>query len=159
MRMLKIVLAGLIGLWWVVGGLINLEFYGRGLGLVSNVLAMQGTFEGAESWRAMTNPIFAFIGLAWIVVGKLWGGTVAGLGACRMYGARAGDAAAFNAAARQAAVGCGIILVMLVGGFLFVANTWFMGWQSELGQSATMGALAFLTPVGIVMLLLNQPER
>ena len=46
--------------------------------------------------------------------------------------------AAFSAAKELALVGCAIVLFMLFGGFIVVAETWFEMWRSEALRSASL---------------------
>ena len=132
--MVRIVKTGLIStvaLWGFLGALGNILDWNQALGAVAAVTSM-ATFEGGtESWQATRNPVIVWLGALFIMLSKLTAGGMCALGAARMWQSRGGDVADFNAAKAIALAGCGIAVIMLFGGFLVIAESWFELWRSQ----------------------------
>jgi len=157
-RRLKVVLALVVGLWGVLGGLGNLGGYEEGSRAVEAVLSMETLGGDATgSPLATRHPVAIALGFAWIWVLKLVGGSLCLVGAARMWRARDSDAGRFAHAKRWAILGCGVLFVMLFFGFSLVAVGPYGLYRSEL-VSAVELAWAFAGQVGIVMLFLNQRD-
>jgi predicted small integral membrane protein len=90
------------------------------------------------AWEALT------MALCW------WGGF-------RLLKARRSTAAEFERAKSVAVAGLTLSLLMWLVAFLAVGAEWFLMWQSATGNGQ-MAAFRMFTVVGIVLLLLAQPE-
>jgi predicted small integral membrane protein len=119
---------------------------------------MDSTFPGNHGmWRAINSPAlhtaFYVSIIAWETVTMVlcwWGGA-------RMAMALRGSAAEFQRAKGVAIAGLTLSLLMWLVAFLSVGGEWFLMWQSKTwnGQDA---AFRMFTAVGIVLLLVAQPE-
>ena len=131
LRMLKILLVLTVAAWALLGGSMNILHWQETTGSVAAVTTM-ATFEGgADSWRATSNPVLILLGSLFITLSKLTGGVLCVLGALKMARARSGDAASFAAAKQLALAGCAVIVFMLFGGFVVIAEGWFDLWRSD----------------------------
>lgn len=127
----KILLVATVALWGLVGALGNLMHWGETMGAVGAVTSMS-TFEGgAESWQATTNPAVLWLGALFIMLSKLAAGVLCSIGAWRMWQAQGGDAAGFATAKKFALAGCAVAVIMLFGGFIVIAESWFELWRSD----------------------------
>ncbi len=130
-RIIKISLIVTVALWGFVGALGNILDWNQALNAVAAVTSMS-TFEGgAESWQATTNPMIMWLGALFIMLSKLTTGVMCGIGAGRMWRARGGDVADFTAAKAIALAGCAVAVIMLFGGFLVIAESWFELWRTQ----------------------------
>lgn len=130
LRMLKILLVLSVAAWALLGGYMNIAYWQETTASVAAVTSMS-TFEGgAESWRATSSPALILLGSLFITLSKLSGGLLCLYGAVKLFGAR-GDTAAFSAAKKPALAGCAVIMFMLFGGFVVVAEGWFDLWRSD----------------------------
>ena len=131
LRILKVVLVLTVCLWGYVGALFNIIDWSGTLGSVSAATSM-ATFEGgADAWQATSSPLVIWIGALFIMLSKLAAGILCTIGALKMWQARGSDATAFNAAKEFALAGCAVAMIMLFGGFVVVAETWFELWRSD----------------------------
>jgi predicted small integral membrane protein len=136
----------------------NLTDFNSNYQFVRHVLAMDTTFPGNHGlWRAITSPtidlLFYFSIIAWEIVTTilLWWAVAALVRAVRA------SATVFHASKRIAIMALTLSLLMWLVAFLSVGAEWFLMWQSHSwnGQDA---AFRMFTVVGIVLLLLIQPE-
>jgi len=129
-RTVKVGLIVTVALWGFIGALGNILDWNQALGAVSAVASM-ATFEGgSESWQATASPIVIWLGALFIVLSKLTTGVFCTIGAMQMWQSRSGDAASFKEAKSIALAGCGVAVIMLFGGFLVIAESWFELWRS-----------------------------
>lgn len=130
-RTAKIGLIVVAALWGYVGALGNILDWNQALGSVAAVTSM-GTFEGgSDSWQAMTSPLLSWLGALFIVSGKLAAGVMCTVGARRMWQSRSNSAADFVEAKQFALAGCAVGAIMLFGGFLVIAESWFELWRTD----------------------------
>lgn len=142
LRPVKIAMIATVALWGFIGSFQNFFYWEATTGAVQAATSM-ATFEGgADSWQATSNPVVVTLGALFIALSKLTGALLCTLGVFRMFGARNLDAAEFQIAKRAALAGCGIMMIMLFGGFVVVAETWFSMWRSEEMREASLN-LAF----------------
>ncbi|GJL92350.1 DUF2165 family protein [Hyphococcus sp.] len=140
LRMLKILLVLSVAAWGLIGGFMNILHWPETTGSVAAVTSM-ATFEGGpESWRATSNPIVILLGALFITISKLTGGLLCAIGAMKMFGARNGGAAAFGHAKQTALAGCAVIIFMLFGGFIVIAEGWFDLWRSDVMRAPALGS-------------------
>ncbi len=131
LRISKILLVVTVALWGFIGGLHNVLDWGGTLGAVGAVTSMATFDGGATSWQATSNPAVVWLGALLILLPKLGSASLCTIGASRMWRARRSDAATFAAAKGMALVGCAVAVIMLFGGFLIIAESWFELWRSE----------------------------
>ena len=84
-----------------------------------------------DSWKATTNPVVITIGALFIVLSKIVAGVLCLIGAWRMWGARAGEAAVYTRAKNMALAGCAVAVFMLFFGFIVIGESWFELYRSE----------------------------
>lgn len=137
----------------------NLTDYDSNYQFVRHTLMMDSTFPGNHAmWRAVNQPalhtVFYVSIIAWEMVTMVlcwWGGV-------RMARSLRGAAATFHRTKRVAIIALTLSLLMWLVAFLSVGGEWFLMWQSRSwnGQDA---AFRMFTVVGIVLLLVAQPEQ
>ena len=131
LRVVKIALISGVALWGFIGALFNLIDWDGTIGAVTAATSMS-TFEGGtESWKATSSTAVIWIGALFIMLSKLSAALLCTKGALDMWQARSGDAAHFAIAKEFALVGCGIATIMLFGGFIVIAESWFELWRSD----------------------------
>jgi len=161
--MIRIVKIGLIvtvmlwGYFGVLGNVLDLE---QTLGAVTAVASMV-TFEGgADSWQATSNTIVIWLGALFIMLSKLSAGILCTVGAARMWQSRKGSAADFTAAKGFALAGCGIAVIMLFGGFIVIAESWFELWRSEtLLRTALSDAFRYAGMIALIGIFVAMPDE
>lgn len=131
LRLTKILLVCSVVLWGFVGAFHNVMDWGGTIGAVGAATSM-ATFEGgADSWQATSSPAVIWLGALFIMLSKVTAGVLCLIGALRMWQARAGDAAGFAAAKELPLAGCAVAVIMLFGGFIVIAESWFEMWRSD----------------------------
>jgi predicted small integral membrane protein len=131
LRTIKILLVVTVCLWGLVGAFFNVMDWSGTTSAVGAATSM-ATFEGgAESWQATSNPVVIWMGAVFIMLSKVATGALCMIGALRMWQAREGDATAFAASKTFALAGCGVAMIMLFGGFIVIAESWFELWRSD----------------------------
>jgi predicted small integral membrane protein len=158
LRSTKVLLVLAVAVFYSFVVLNNTTDYDSNYQFVRHVLMMDSTLPGNHGmWRALNSPgwhtAFYVSIIAWETVTMLlswWGGL-------RMARALRASTTAFAQAKRVAIVALTLALLMWVVAFLSVGGEWFLMWQSKTwnGQDA---AFRMFTVIGIVLLLLAQPE-
>lgn len=154
-RIIKIMLILLVAIWGAIGALGNLFHWALTTDAVRSVVSMAG-IEGSPP-QATENAIVIFLGAAFIVSGKMATAILCGVGAMRMWRARSADQEIFQKSKTWALIGCAAALAMLFGGFVVVADTLFLMWQTPEGQMA--GAMAFRYGGFIALIMLITAQR
>ena len=131
MRITKIILVLTVSLWGFVGAFHNVADWSGTLGAVRAVTSMSSFDGGPGSWQATRNSALVWAGALFILTSKLVAAVLCLLGALRMFGARRRDSASFASAKQFALAGCAVAVIMLFGGFIVVAESWFELWRSE----------------------------
>ena len=151
LRIIKILLIFSVFLWGVFGALGNLTDWPGTTGGVEAVASMTTFENGAESWRATTNPAIILAGALFIVLSKITAAILCLIGAWRMWGARKADAADFVKAKAFALSGCGVAILMLFLGFIVIGEGWFELWQSDaLRDMAGQSAFRYAGMIGVI---------
>lgn len=131
LRNTKIALVVTVALWGLIGAFGNVSHWDETMGAVGAATSMS-TFEGgAEKWQATTNPAVIWLGALFILLSKVAAGVLCSMGAWHMWQARDGDTASFAAAKQLALAGCAVAVIMLFGGFIVIAESWFELWRSD----------------------------
>jgi predicted small integral membrane protein len=159
--MIRIVKTGLIitvALWGFIGALGNVLHWNETLSSVAAVTSMV-TFEGgSESWQATSNPIVMWLGALFIMLSKLSAGVLCMLGAGRMWQSRHAGTADFSTAKSIALAGCGIAVIMLFGGFIVIAESWFELWRSESMGAVLTAALRYGSMIALIAIFVAVPD-
>ena len=158
LRAAKLALVFAVALFYTFVVLNNLTDYNSNYQFVRHVLMMDSTHpDNGVMWRALNAPAwhtaFYVSIITWESVVMLlswWGGL-------RLARAVSAPAAAFDQAKQIAVAALALALLMWLVAFLGVGGEWFLMWQSKTwnGQDA---AFRMFTVIGIVLLLLAQPE-
>ena len=160
LRIAKIVLIVFVGLWGLFGAMTNILGWQDTLGGVGTATSMASVTGGEDSWKATTSPIVIWVGAVFIVGSKLAAAVLCGLGAWRMWGARAADVATFQAAKHLALTGCAVAAVMLFGGFVVIAEGWFEFWRSStIGSAVLATAFRYGAMILLVGLFVSMPDE
>lgn len=159
LRAAKVLLVFAVAVFYSFVVFNNLTDYDTNYQFARHTLMMDSTFPGNRAmWRALNQPAvhtaFYVSIIAWemLTMALCWWGGV------RMARSLRGAAAAFHRAKRVAIIALTLGLLMWLVAFLSVGGEWFLMWQSKSwnGQDA---AFRMFTVVGIVLLLVAQPEQ
>ena len=131
LRIVKIVLTAAVAAFGFISGFFDLINWSNTVGTVTMVTSMTGWQGGGSSWQAVSSAPLSWFGAAWIVAGDLWAAMLCTASVARMWSARNATGAEFAAAKKLALAGCGILAIMLFGGFTVIAETWFELWRSN----------------------------
>jgi len=137
----------------------NITDYGSNYAFVQHVLSMDTTFPGnALMYRSITSPFLWNLGYWLIIVGEGITCILFLVAAWRLWTARNGSAAAFDAAKSGVAAAATVGFLIWFFGFMVIGGEWFAMWQSQTwnGQDA---AFKFYMTIMAVLIFVNQPER
>ena len=157
LRISKIVLLLLVGLWGLIGGIGNFTQIGTGFDTVATVLNPQNV-AGFASWQRIESPLIVWAAWSIIPLSKLVAAGLILFGSWQMWRARRNGADAFNHAKSLALVGCSIAIAMLFGGFIVAAETYFHLWQTELGALALPIAFRYIGCIALIAIFVQQPD-
>lgn len=158
LRITKILLIASVALWALIGAIANIIDWEGTNGAVAATVSMS-TFEltGSSGWQATTNPAVIIAGAVFIVGLKLLTAGLCFTGAGRMWSARKGEVATFDAAKTLALAGCGVAVFMLFAGWIVIAETWFELWRSDaLRDVALNSAFRYCGMIGLIALFVAQ---
>jgi predicted small integral membrane protein len=153
-RLSKILLVAMIGLFSLLVGIDNIIDYGTNFAFVGHVMSMDTVFPSTTlTWRAITSPALHHVAYAVIIGFELLSGGLCIAGAWRLWQARAADAPLFNATKALATAGLVSGFTLWFFGFMIVGGEWFQMWQSQTwnGQEA---AFRFIGCIGLVLIFL-----
>ena len=140
LRLTKIVLIFLVVLWGLLGAMHNLMDWAGTQGAVSAATSMT-TFEGgADAWQATSNSMVVLLGALFIMLSKITAALLCSAGGWKMWQARIQSAADFNKAKELALAGSAVAVIMLFGGFIVVAESWFELWRSDVMRGPVLGS-------------------
>ena len=159
LRIVKIAMICSIALWGFIGGLFNILDWEGTMGAVGAATSM-ATFEtGAESWQATSSPVVIWLGALFILLSKLTAAVLCTVGVRNMWQARYAEAAQFAKAKALAMAGCGIAVIMLFGGFIVIAETWFEMWRSDVMRGPVLdSAFRYAGMITLIALFVGTRE-
>ncbi len=159
LRITKIILVALVAVWAFLGAAFNILHWGETVGAV-RATATMATFDGgAENWRATSSPVVIWLGAMLIPALKTTAGLCCLIGAGRMWAARKDDAPTFAAAKTLALSGCAIAMILLFGGWIVIAETWFELWRSDaLRDVALQSAFRYGAMIMLIALFVGARE-
>lgn len=159
LRIAKIALILIVVCWAIIAALQNVVDWQGTLGAVGAATSMS-TFEGgAESWQATSNIAVIWLGALFILGGKIAAGGLCLIGAWQMWTSRQADETAFRAGKQLALVGCTVALVMLFGGFVVIAETWFELWRSDAMRGPVLdSAFRYAGMIALIALLVSTAD-
>lgn len=131
LRKAKSIMILTVALWGFVGAFHNVIDWGGTIGAIGAATTMSTIPGGADSWQATGNSLVIWIGAFFIVASKLATGALCAVGAAGMWRASGSDLPAYNSAKEIALTGCAVAMIMLFGGFVVIAESWFELWRSE----------------------------
>ena len=158
LRAAKILLVLAVALFYTLVVFNNVTDYGSNYEFVRHVMMMDSTFPGNHGmWRAINAPrahtalYISIIASEFVTMILCWWG---GLRLARVFH---GSSLEFQRAKTVAIAGLTVSLLKWLVAFLTIGGEWFLMWQSRTwnGQDA---AFRMFTVVGVVLLLLVQPE-
>jgi predicted small integral membrane protein len=157
LRISKIVLLILVGLWALIGGIGNFFHIGSGYDSVADVLNPQNVV-GLADWQRIENPIAVWAAWSIIPISKLAAAGLIFIGSWQMWGTRHFGADKFNHTKSVALAGCAVAIAMLFGGFIVAAETYFLAWQTELGALALPVAFRYIGCIALIAIFVQQPD-
>lgn len=157
-RIVKIGLIITVVLWGFFGALGNILNWDETRGAVAAVTSMVSFEGGAQSWQATSSPVVIWLGALFIMLSKLSAGVLCVVGAGRMWQSRNGSAAEFSAAKRIALAGCGIAVIMLFGGFIVIAESWFELWRSESMSAVLSAVFRYAGMITLIAIFVAMPD-
>ncbi|MFT5677467.1 MAG: putative small integral membrane protein [Paraglaciecola sp.] len=131
LKKVKSIMMLTVALWGFVGVIHNVVDWNGTLGAVGAVTSMTSIVGATDSWQATSNPLVIWTGALFIMLSKLVTGVLCTIGAIGMWRAKNSDNTAYCAAKKIALSGCAVAIVMLFGGFIVIAESWFELWRSE----------------------------
>lgn len=159
LRLVKIALICSIALWGFIGALFNIIDWGGTMSAVGAATSMS-TFEGGvDSWKATSNSAAIWLGAIFIFFSKLTAAVLCTMGAVNMWQARDADPAQFAIAKELAMAGCGIAIIMLFGGFIIIAESWFELWRSDVMRGPVLdSAFRYAGMIALIALFVASGE-
>ncbi|MBR0678949.1 DUF2165 domain-containing protein [Roseomonas eburnea] len=158
-RLSRIALTASLAAFFSLIAFGNVTDYGSNFAFVQHVMSMDTTFRSpGVMWRAVTSPAMHHAAYLAIIAWQAGTALLLWIGVARLWGARSGTAAAWNAARGPAILGLTAGALLYGLGFLVVAGEWFSMWQSREWNGQANAAI-FLTFTLLVLLHLSNGER
>lgn len=158
-RYLKIGVAiavGLLAAFWAINNLLNWE---TARGAVAYALSQDNQSGYTEHIvPPIKSPLAATAGLILIILTEASAGSLALIGAWRMWSRRKAETPAFTAAKQFAILGAGIAVMNWFLGFLVIGGSLIMMGQAEGMEGAIRGAGAMATLSFLTLIYLSLPE-
>lgn len=152
-RDLKILFSALSGGFLLLAGFTNMTDYGTNFSFVQKVVRMEELFSGETlRWRRLESAWMHHALYVCIILWELACGTLAVLGAWRMFKVRSRPASDFARAMVPSTYAYGLAVALWFGGFVTVAGEWFLMWRGE-ETSGAQGTALHLTAVFLLLLL------
>lgn len=148
-----------VAIWGFVGVIHNLVDWGGTMSAVGAATSMTLIPEGADSWQATANPIVIWVGSLFILLSKLATGILCSFGAVGMWRADGFADSAYCKAKNIALSGCAIAIIMLFGGFIVIAESWFELWRVESMLAPVLqSAFRYGGMIGLIALFVASKE-
>ena len=159
LRIMKTLLILSVAAWGFVGVQGNFEDIGGTVGALEATVSMATVPDMQDHWKATTNPVVVWLGVLFIITGKIGAGVLCALGAVNMWRARKADAAAFNTAKKFGLAGCAVAVLMLFTGWIIIADSWFYLWNSDALRDVALGAAhRYAAIIGIIAIFVGQSD-
>lgn len=159
LRAAKTSLVFAVAIYYLLLVFNNLTDHDSNYQFIRHVLMMDSTFPGNNGmWRAISSPAWHRGFYITIIVWESLTMILCWWGGLRLARALRAATPEFHQAGNLAIIALTSSLLMWLMAFLSVGGEWFLMWQSKTwnGQEA---AFRMFTVVGIVLLLLVQPEK
>jgi predicted small integral membrane protein len=159
-RLAKILLILLAGLFCLLVGYNNIADYGSNLMFVQHVLTMDTTFpdNAVRESRAISDPRLHHLGYWMIIAAEIAIGVICIVGGLRLLPVLRAPSAGFNSAKTIAIAGLAAGVGFWLMAFIVVGGEWFHMWQSQIwnGQEA---AFRFIGCIGLIMIFVAMDDR
>lgn len=157
LRLIKILMLLIVGVFCLVGAVFNLTAMDGDLALVSLVVIGDGA-TGVAEWQKIQAPWLVTMCWAVIPLSKTLAGLLCLTSVGKMWSARRSDSPAFQGAKHAGIAGCGVMLAMLFGVFILIAETWFQQWQTPLGAGILGAAQRYIVCIGVLVFFVYLPD-
>ncbi len=158
LRLSRMAISAAVAVFFTLIAFGNLTDYGTNLAFVRHVMSMDTTFRSpGVMWRAITAPWAHHLAYAAIIAWQVGTAMLLWYGVMRLWRARNGGAAAWNAARGPVVLGLTAGMLLYGLGFLAIAGEWFSMWQSK-DWNGQANAAIFLTFCGIALLHVSAAE-
>jgi len=123
------------------------------LGLADHVSCPNSFFPAIKS------PAIIWTVLVVVVAFEFVAGLFAAKGAWDMWGARKGSAIEFDAAKKNALIGCSLGIIVWLGFFGVFGGALFQMWQTEVGSASMDGAFQFFVSCAVIFLITSLEDK
>ena len=155
-RLALIVMALFPALWGLLGFLNDAtDFNGTVNNAVRPMIEMNNTYNNPwQTWRAITAPWAAPVGLTIIMTTEGIAGILATIGIVNMVLNFRGGAAAFAKGKAFMILGCLAAILVWGIGFMVVAGDWFLAWERSKEPLGTQsGAMIYFLPCALALIV------
>jgi predicted small integral membrane protein len=155
-RFALIVMALFPALWGLLGDLNNAtDFSGTANNAVRPMIAMTNTYGNPwQTWRAITAPWAAPVGLVIIMTVETIAGILGTLSIVLMLANIRGSVAAFARGKALMILSCLFAILVWGVGFMVVAGDWFLAWEANKDPLSTqLGAMIYFLPCAIALIV------
>ena len=155
-RFALIVMALFPALWGLLGDLNNAtDFTGTANNAVRPMIAMTNTYGNPwQTWRAITAPWAAPVGLVIIMTVETIAGILGALSIILMLANIRGSVSAFARGKGLMILSCLFAILVWGVGFMVVAGDWFLAWEANKDPLSTqLGAMIYFLPCAIALIV------
>jgi predicted small integral membrane protein len=155
-RLALIVMALFPALWGLLGDLNNVtDFAGTANNAVKPMISMTNTYGNpSQTWRAITAPWAAPVGLVIIMTVETIAGILGTLSIVVMLANIRGSVAAFARGTALMILSCLFAILVWGVGFMVVAGDWFLAWEANKDPLSTqLGAMIYFLPCAIALIV------
>lgn len=157
-RLTKILLVILVGLWGLIGAAGNLMNLAGVYAMVRATTRMPGFDPGAAPPWATEHPMILGLGVVLIVLGKLIPAVLCSWGSVHMVRARNEPAEVWQQSKSMAIVGCGLAMALLFLGWVVIGEFVFMMFLDEGLANASNAAFRYGGFIALIMIFVAQKE-
>jgi predicted small integral membrane protein len=155
-RLALIVMALFPALWGLLGDLNNAtDFTSTANNAVKPLIAMTNTYGNPwQTWRAMTAPWAAPVGLVLIMAVETAAGILGAISIVVMLVNIRASATAFARGKAWMILACLFAILVWGVGFMVVAGDWFLAWQASKDPISTqLGAMIYFLPCALALIV------
>lgn len=159
LRITKVLLVLAVAAFGFAGAFGNVVDWEGTKGAIGAATSMS-TFEGgSESWRATSNPLLISLAAVAIPLMKFVSAVFCAWGAGLMWRTRSADDGSFERAKKPALAGMGVMILLLFGGWMVLAETWFEMWRSDvLRELSLQSAYGYIASVGVIAVFVGMRD-
>jgi predicted small integral membrane protein len=159
LRIVKILMTAIVAVFGLLSGIFDLLNWSHTVAAVAMVTSMSTLQGGASSWQAVDSAPVNWLGAAWIIGGDLTAALLCAVSVARMWRTRNSVGAEFAAAKKLGLAGCGILAIMLFGGFIVLAEVWFQLYRSDVMRGPVLDtAYRYLGSILLIALFIGSKE-